>query len=567
MNSAIILTMIFNIIGGLAIFLLGMDYMSTGLQSIAGARLRKLIAAVTNNRIFAALVGTGVTVVIQSSSVTTVMVVGFVNSGLMSLNQALGVIFGANIGTTITGWILVLDIGKYGLPILGVAGLVYLFSKRDKDFVRFTAMSIMGVGMIFFGLQMMTSGLAPVREIPEFVQFFSLFQADTFLGVLKCVFAGALLTAIVQSSSATLGITISLAVTGNIPFETAAALVLGENIGTTITAMLASINTSANARRAALGHLLFNVIGCAWIVLIFQPYAHFITFLVERFQGGSPTASTMVDGKIIFPYVTAAIALTHSCFNIANTIAFLPFLGILARLLEKLIPVTKNEDGISRLTSLESITLFESPTIAYEEAKAEVDRMGNLVVKMSDDLLALMRSEEYDEEAVRTIFEAEEALDVYQCEVSKFLVDLLGVKSISHDTVNKIQCLFRIADEYESISDYITSILKRLLVLRDEDAKISGGKFEDVQALHLRTSEYLRDLAASVQLADYSHKARLLTEYRSVKQMFKEKRGVHLERLATDAIPPLEAVNYMDILTCYRKVNDHLLNITEVLNA
>ena len=235
----LILKMVFGVLGGLGIFLLGMKNMSEGMQAIAGARLRKMISAVTDNRFMACGVGTFVTSIVQSSSVTTVLVVGFVSAGLMTLAQAIGVIMGANIGTTITGWILALKIGKYGLPILGAAALVFLFSKNERS--RFTGMAVMGIGMVFFGLELMSSGFKPMRTMPEFVEWFSAFDASTYFGMWKCVFVGCLLTCIVQSSSATLGITMGLAVNGMIGFETAAALVLGENIGTTVTAVLASI--------------------------------------------------------------------------------------------------------------------------------------------------------------------------------------------------------------------------------------------------------------------------------------------------------------------------------------
>lgn len=230
--------LIFTVIGGLGIFLLGMKNMSEGLQAIAGNGLRKMISAVTDNRLMAAGVGTTVTMLVQSSSITTVMVVGFVNSGFMTLSQAIGVIMGANIGTTVTGWILALKIGKYGLPLLGFGAFGYLFVRKDR--YRFIALALMGLGMVFFGLELMKNGFSVVKELPDFEAWFARFDASTYFGVLKCAAVGCVLTFIVQSSSATLGITMSLAAIGVIPFETAAALVLGENIGTTITAWLIS---------------------------------------------------------------------------------------------------------------------------------------------------------------------------------------------------------------------------------------------------------------------------------------------------------------------------------------
>ncbi|MDA0919103.1 MAG: Na/Pi symporter, partial [Planctomycetota bacterium] len=229
MDISAFFTLVCEIVGGLGIFLLGMKHMSDGMQAVAGSSLRKLIGAVTNNRILATIVGVVVTCVVQSSSITTVMVIGFVNSGVMQLGQAIGVIMGANIGTTITGWILVLKIGKYGLPLLGGSAFFYLFSRGDRW--RYWAMALMGVGMVFFGLEVMKDACSIIKETPAFEQWFQRFDAGTYLGVLGCAAAGCILTVLVQSSSATLGITISLAVQGVISYETAAALVLGENIG------------------------------------------------------------------------------------------------------------------------------------------------------------------------------------------------------------------------------------------------------------------------------------------------------------------------------------------------
>ena len=234
MNAGLITKMVFIIVGGLGVFLLGMKNMSEGMQAVAGDKMRKLINAVTNNRFVACGVGLVVTMLIQSSSVTTVMVVGMVNAGIMTLTQAIGVILGADIGTTITAWILVLEVGKYGLPLLGVSSFFFLFSKREK--VRYTAMMMLGLGMVFFGLQLMKEGFYPLREMPEFIAWFSKFTPNSFWGVWRCCLIGAAVTAIVQSSSATVGITLGLVATGIIDFKTGAALVLGENIGTTITA-------------------------------------------------------------------------------------------------------------------------------------------------------------------------------------------------------------------------------------------------------------------------------------------------------------------------------------------
>ena len=267
----LILEMVFHLVGGLGIFLLGMKYMQQGLQVIAGSRIRRMISLVTSNRFLAVGIGLFVTTLVQSSSVTSVMVIGLVNSELMVLTEAIGVIIGANIGTTITGWILAMKIGHYGLPLLGVAAFGWLFLKAEK--LRYTALSVLGIGMIFFGLEIMKDGFAPVRDLPDFAAVFQMFEATNYVGVLKSALVGCVATLIVQSSSATLGMTIALANTGVVDFQTAAALVMGTNMGTTITAYLASLGADdINAKRTAYFHVVFNVSGVIAITATLLPF-------------------------------------------------------------------------------------------------------------------------------------------------------------------------------------------------------------------------------------------------------------------------------------------------------
>ena len=257
--------------GGLVLLLRDM---SGSMQKIAGPKLKKILSTLTNNRIIGVFVGMLITGIVQSSSVITVMAVGFVNASLLTLKQALGIILGANIGTTITGWLLVLDIGKYGLPMVGLSAILYMFNKKEET--RTKLMAIMGFGFVFFGLQLMSSSLSPLKELPFFIEMFKMFKVTSYATLLKASLVGAALTAIVQSSSATIGITIALASQGLIDYPTSVALVLGENVGTTITALLASIGAKANAKRAAYAHTLINIIGVIWVTTIFNYYLKFL---------------------------------------------------------------------------------------------------------------------------------------------------------------------------------------------------------------------------------------------------------------------------------------------------
>ncbi|MCK4959572.1 MAG: Na/Pi cotransporter family protein, partial [Planctomycetes bacterium] len=480
MDVKVAIEIFFGVIGGLGIFLLGMKNMSEGMQAVAGEKLRRLINAVTNNRILACGVGTVMTMLVQSSSITTVMVIGMVNAGIMNLVQAIGVILGANIGTTITGWILVIKIGKYGLPLLGISALFFLFSKRDR--VRYVASFFLGLGMIFFGLQLMKNGFAPLKELPEFTEWFSRFSPHNYFGVLKCCMVGAILTAIVQSSSATLGITISLAYIGVIDYPTAAALVLGENIGTTITAYLASLGASSNAKRASYAHMVINIIGVLWITAVFSAY----TALIIKIVGTDPgTGIAAEDGGLTYPFSTTAIAATHTGFNVVNVLIFLPFIGWLNKLLYFLVPEKAHKE-VPHLRFID-VRMLDTPAISIQQSRKEVLRMGEHVEKMLSRLRLVIVDDKPNEKSESKIFHREEVLDIVQKEIVEFLTDLLS-GTVPHDVMNSGRMQLRMADEYESISDYLTNILKLKLKLRDSDLKMTDAARREILDLHEHVS-------------------------------------------------------------------------------
>ncbi len=555
--SEIAFDMVFKIIGGLAIFLLGMKNMSEGMQAVAGDGLRRMINAVTNNRFKACGMGVLVTSIVQSSSVTTVMVVGFVSAGLMSLTPAIGVIMGANVGTTVTAWLLVLEIGKWGLPILGIAAFFYLFSKGER--LRYIGMAIMGVGMVFFGLEMMKSGLKPMRTMPQFVEWFSHFQADTYFGVLKCAMIGCFLTFIVQSSSATVGITMGLASNGIIGFETAAALVLGENVGTTITALLASIGRSTDAKRAAYSHTIFNILGVIWITTIFFWYLKLIGHIVGRDPG---LMVLNAAGDQTFPYVQRGIAYVHSGFNIANTLFFLPFVPLLAKLVVKLAP-DKKEEEFTHLAYLDA-SMIDSPVLAIQESHTQIVRMGEHVDEMMAMLKRAMTSKEIDEDLTRKIFHREEILDEVQKEVTEFLGHMFA-GNMTTDLVENCRMQLRMADEYESISDYIAVILKLYLKGKKTGVRFTDEGWKDILALHDKTAEYV-DLVNSCVKEERSEgitKARVGGD--AITYEMKEARDQHLDRLTHKQTDPLASLIFIDMLNAYRRVKDHGLNIAEAV--
>ncbi len=556
METDVIITMVFGVVGGLGIFLLGMKNMSEGMQAVAGDKLRKLIGIVTNHRIAACGVGTLITCLVQSSSITTVMVVGMVNAGIMNLMQAMGVILGANIGTTITGWILVIKIGKYGLPLLGLSAFFFLFSKRDK--VRYTASIFLGLGMVFYGLQLMKHGFAPLKGMPEFVEWFSRFSPETYFGVLKCCLVGALLTAIVQSSSATLGITIGLASTGVIDFYTAAALVLGENIGTTITAYLASLGASVSAKRASYGHIFFNLLGVVWITAIFPFYMKIVIWVI----GVDPTIPIMENGVETFQNSIKGIAMTHTGFNVVNVLIFLPFLGLLCKLLYRVVPDKAIEEE-PRLTFLD-VRMLDTPAISIQQSRVEVLRMGREVNEMFGLLKDVLLDKGSTKEQEERIFNMEGDLDVIQKEVVEFIGNIMTGR-ISHEVMGEGHSQVRMADEYESISDYITNILKLNLKVRGINERISDEGLDEILDLHEHVGSYINFINDSVNLESRDILSKAESLGHSITAMMKKYRSNHLVRVEKGYASPQKSLFFTDILNSYRRIKDHALNIAEVL--
>lgn len=558
MEFPILLNLIFELIGGLGIFLLGMKNMSDGMQAVAGNSLRRLIGSITKNRLFATIAGVLVTCIVQSSSITSVMVVGFVNSGVMALSQAVGVIMGANVGTTITGWILVLKVGKYGLPLLGGAAFTYLFAKSDRW--RYWAMFLMGIGMVFFGLEIMKDACAIIKEVPGFEAWFARFQADSYLGVLKCAMVGCVMTMLVQSSSATLAITISLASQGVITYPTAAALILGENIGTTITAMLASLGATTNARRAAYFHVIFNLAGVFWITLIFEPYIA----LIQTIMGGDVSRAVMVEGVATYPYVIAAIAATHSVFNIANTLLFMPWVGPIVKLLEWLVPDRPYKEK-PRLTDLD-VRILETPLLALEQSHKEVLKMGDGCLKMLDWCLELMNQDEPDKDLGDRLRQRERVLDSVQDEVTEFVTGLMA-SNVSLSTAEQGGQQLRVADEYESISDYIVNLDNFDRKLRRDGLRFSADQRDDLGRLNRQVTEYVKAIHEALMTGDRNIEVATESAWKRIRANVKSLRRKHLDQLSNESMPPAMSVAFMAALNAYMRVRDHAQNIAEAIAA
>lgn len=530
------------IVGGLGIFLYGMENMSGGMQKLAGKRLKKILAVLTTNRVIAVLMGLFVTMLVQSSSVSTVMTIGFVNASLLTLKQGLGVILGANIGTTITGWILVLNIGKYGLPIAGAAAIAYVFLKGDK--ARTRALTVMGLGMIFLGLELMSNGLKPVRSMPEFIRLFHMFNADTYFGVVKTACIGALITGIVQSSSATLGITITLALQGLIDYNTAVALVLGENVGTTVTAILATLNANANAKRAAYAHTIINITGVLWATTIFPFYIKFL----ENFA--DPTVN-----------MTMAIATAHTMFNVINVILFTPFVGYLAKFLCFI--VKDDSSSSEKVTQLDKL-MIGTPSVVVGQTKIEVLNMGQNIKEMIFTLEEVYgKKEDISEQQVGKLQEIEDKLDIYQQEITDVNFQILN-KDLDENMKEETRLNLEICDEYETISDYLVRIAKTLRKLHDNEIVLSEEKIKKLMYLNNAVSTLFQNVNTAYETKDREMFIKAIALANHITDKFRETRTYHLENTAKVEVSAMFSTSYMDILNHYRRIRDHIFNVIEV---
>jgi phosphate:Na+ symporter len=527
----ILFDIIFGVLGGLGIFIYGMQAMSSTLQEISGDKLRKLISTITHNRFLSIFLGLVVTAIIQSSSITTVMVVGFVNATLMTLKQALGIILGANIGSTVTGWLLILKIGKYSLLLIGLGALGFTFSRSERR--RKRAFLMMSFGMIFFGLELMKNGMDPLGSMPKFLELFKKFEATNIHGVIFSAITGAVLTALLQSSAATVGITMALASQGLIHYKTAVALVLGENIGTTITAFLASIGTSSNAKKAAYAHIFIKVVGVSIVIPFFTYYVEFVSKLVS------------LDN------ISRYIAVSHTIFNMANAIIFLPFLGYLTRFLD--LVVKDRESGES--LNLES-KMVRAPFIVLEKSKMQILLMDKKFKSSLESFKKLIASDEHDRSIVDGLFKTERELDSLKDEVTKTLMDFLEYNS-SHKHIFEIRQQLSISDVYESFGDYGAGLAKLYLKLKNNSLELSVVQKVEIQKVHELVMSSLEKLSELIKTPD------LVKIEEAKKTPIQLNENLMMERNLKGK--PLSYAIYVDILAKYRRINRHIIYVMDLL--
>ena len=522
--------------GGLGLFLYGMTVMGDGLQKSAGSKLKKIIELLTSNVIMGVLVGMIVTMVVQSSSATTVMVVGFVNAGIMSLPQAIGVIMGANIGTTITAQLVSLDVDFLAPVALAIGIVIFMFSNKAKS--KHIAEILLGFGILFVGMDFMKEAVKPLAEYQGFTDMLANFGQNPILGILM----GFGITVIVQSSSASMGILLALASQGIIPLAAALPILYGENIGTCVTSLLSSIGASRNAKRAAIMHLVFNIIG-SLIFMIFL--SGIITKVV-----------TYIDPTD----VSRQIANAHTLFNIINVLLLLPFNKLIVKLALKLVPEVEEEDDDLKVIKYIDDRMIETPSIALSNVLKETLRMGK---KSKEAFKASMDSlEERSVEKIKLTFKREGLVNDLQKSILNYLLKLS--KSPLHlDSMETVDSLFHIVNDIERIGDHSENIAELSQEVIDLEIKFSEEGAKDLKEMYLKVmSAYTYALEAmETSNADLAYKVIRLEE--QVDMMEKVCRNNHLQRLNKGNCSIDGGVLYLDIVTNLERIADHSLNIAQ----
>jgi phosphate:Na+ symporter len=550
-------TMGYTAIGGLGIFILGMKYLSDSLQSLSGGLIRKAISSVTSNRFLAVIVGLVVTCFVQSSSITTVMVVGLTNAGLMHLTQAIGVILGANIGTTITGWILAVKVGKYGLLLVAIGVFPMLFSKNDR--ISATAKVLVALGLIFFGLEIMSNAFKPLRSDESFMNLMLTLDAQSLLSILGCVAIGCMMTMIIQSSSAMLGITMALAATGAIPLYTAVALVMGENIGTTITAQFAAIGGSIAARRAAMAHSVFNVLGVFIIISVFSTYVDMIELFV-------PGLSNFVDADGSRPYIAAHIAMAHTFFNVTATLVMLPFLNHLAKLVTKMIPEKAGAEkgSFKYIGSPGSMPVAMGISMVFEELKRMQEAVHEVLINAEK---FLQRDLKGRDSIYREVKKLEDETDVMQHEITSFTVTLMQSGGASTAQSDRAYNYVRAADELESIADYAYSLCSYMKRLDKHELDFSEDGWKDLRAFHREVFAFFTLVCNAFKDEDVSSMRKIYDEANRLNDLADEVRKAHLVRMKEGSCGALPALTFSDMAVALRRIKNHTVNLHEALFA
>ena len=532
---------VFHFLGGLGLFLYSIKTMGDGLQQAAGDRLRYYIDKYTSNPFFGILVGIGMTALIQSSSGVTVITVGLVSAGLLTLRQAIGIVMGANIGTTVTSFIIGFKLGDYALPMLFL-GAVCLFFTKNRT-INNIGRIVFGVGGIFFALNLMSGAMEPLKDLQVFKDYMVELSKNPILGVL----VGTGLTLLIQASSATIGILQNLYASNLIDLQGALPVLFGDNIGTTITAIIASLGANIAAKRVAAAHVAFNVIGTVICIIFLVPF----TGLIQWFESFLNLAPEMT------------IAFAHGTFNITNTIIQFPFIGALAFLVTKLIP---GEDEVVKYEPLylDEQLIKQAPSIALGNAKKELLHLGNYAAKAFD--LSYDYIINSNEKVAEKGHKTEEAINTIDEKLTRYLISLSG-EALSQKESEILTNILDSSRDLERIGDHAEALINLNDYLQRKNVQFSEAALEELAEIYLKTSEFVKDALESVENNDLEQAQALMERHEDINNMERVLRKTHIKRLNNGECSTQAGVNFIDIISHYTRVSDHAMNLAEKVLA
>ncbi|EGT5080043.1 TPA: Na/Pi cotransporter family protein [Clostridioides difficile] len=530
------MNIVISLIGGLGLFLYGMSLMGEGLQKSAGDKLKKIIELLTSNVVMGVLVGTVVTGIIQSSSATTVMVVGFVNAGIMNLSQAIGVIMGANIGTTVTAQLVSFNLEGIAPIALGIGILFYLFTSNQKT--KHLSEILIGFGILFTGMEFMKDAVAPLAEYKAFTDALLYFSKNPVLGIL----AGFAITGIVQSSSASMGMLIALASQGILPLSSALPILYGDNIGTCVTSLLSSVGASRNARRAAVMHLSFNVIGTIIFMLVLNKP---ISAIVTHFD---PTDTAR------------QIANAHTLFNLTNVIILLPFSKYIVKLANRLIPIKETESEIVNNTKYLDERMFSTPSIALGNTVQEVVRMGHKATNSLEHSIAGFLNK--SNEDINKAFESEKVVNKLQKDILSYLLKL-SKEPLRDDERFRTDLLFNTVNDIERVSDHAENIAELAMSVKEMNISFSDSAIREIYEIYNKTITNFKDALIVLDVKDFDLANKVLEVENEVNYLEKTFRNSHMIRLNNGSCTIDAGVLYLDLLTNLERISDHSTNIVK----
>ena len=532
---------LFHFLGGLGLFLYSIKTMGDGLQQAAGDRLRFYIDKYTSNPFLGVLVGIVVTALIQSSTGVTVITVGLVSASLLTLRQAIGIIMGANIGTTVTSFIIGFKLGEYALPLIFL-GTMFLFFTKNRT-ANNIGRILFGIGGIFYALNLISAGMSPLKDLPQFKEYMITLGQNPILGVVS----GAVITVLIQASSATIGILQGLYAGGFLDLKGSLPVLFGDNIGTTLTVIIAAAGANVSAKRVAATHVTFNVLGTILCLILLGPF----TAMIEYFQALLHLSPEMT------------IAFSHGAFNVSNTIVQFPFIGALAYFVTKLIP---GEDEVVKYEPLylDEQLIQQSPSIALGNAKKELLHLGNYAAKAFD--LSYNYIIGLDEKVAEKGHKTEEAINTIDEKLTRYLIRLSS-ESLSQKESEVLTNILDSSRDLERIGDHAEGLLNLTDYLQRKDVHFSEAALEELADIYQKTTAFIKDALDSVENNDIEKAQSLIERHKEINNMERVLRKTHIKRLNKGECSTQAGVNFIDIISHYTRVSDHAMNLAEKVIA